>query len=162
MDIGNIGVIKYGMIIDRVLMKSLDLIIDFEHKSLHYNDIDIPVNMTTLNNRKEFDENFQLATEPKIVQKATEWVTKNLDVHYEKTNLADVVKCHCCHPSIKSHVDILNLLFQYEYLFNWTLGTLYTKSVHLESKKDTSPKHIKRPFQLQKELMTKLWKKELN
>ena len=42
---------------------------------------------------------FQLATEPNTVEKASEQVTKILHAQFEKYNLADVVKPHCCHPS---------------------------------------------------------------
>ena len=84
-DIGDLGVLEYDMIIGRDLMKSLGLIIDFNHEVLCWDDVTIPMNRTKINNRKEFNENFQLATEPRTVQKATERVTKILDAHYEKS-----------------------------------------------------------------------------
>ena len=42
---------------------------------------------------------FQLAAEPKTVQQATERVSRILDASYEKANLVEVVKKHCCHLS---------------------------------------------------------------
>ena len=66
-------------------MKSLGLIIDFKHEVLRWDDVTIPMNRTKIINRKEFNEIFQLATEPRTVQKATERVTKILDAHYEKS-----------------------------------------------------------------------------
>ena len=143
MDIGDLGVLEYDMIIGRDLMKSLGLIIDFKHEVLRWDDVTIPMNRTKINNKKEFNEIFQLATEPRTVQKATERVTKILDAHYEKANLVDVVKRHCCHLSTKRREAILNLLLQYEDLFDGTLGTFHTKPVHLELKKDAVPKHHK-------------------
>ena len=132
------------MIIGRDLMKSLGLIIDFKHEVLRWDDITIPMNRTKINNRKEFNENFQLATEPRTVQKATEQVTKILDAHYGKANLVDVVKHHYCHLSTKRRQVILNLLLQYEDLFDGTLGTFHsTKPVQLELKKNAVPKHHK-------------------
>ena len=123
MDIGGLDVLEYDMIIDRDLMKSLKLIIDFKHEVLCRDEITIPINRTRLYNRKEFNAFFQLSTELKTVQKATEQVTKILDAHYEKANLADVVKCHCYHLSTKRRKAILNLLLWYEDLFDGTLGT---------------------------------------
>ena len=143
MDIGDLGVLEYDMIIGRDLMKSLGLIIDFKHEVLRWDDVTIPMNRTKIINKKEFNEIFQLATEPRTVQKATERVTKILDAHYEKANLVDVVKRHCCHLSTKRREAILNLLLQYEDLFDGTLGTFHTKPVHLELKKDAVPKHHK-------------------
>ena len=77
------------------------MIIDFKQEVLRWDDVTIPMNRTKINNRKEINENFQLATEPRTVQKATVRVTKILDVHYEKANSADVVKHHCYHLSTK-------------------------------------------------------------
>ncbi len=143
MDIGDLGVLEYDMIIGRDLLTSLGLIIDFKHEVLRWDDVTIPMNRTKIINKKEFNEIFQLATEPRTVQKATERVTKILDAHYEKANLVDVVKRHCCHLSTKRREAILNLLLQYEDLFDGTLGTFHTKPVHLELKKDAVPKHHK-------------------
>ena len=70
-------------------------------------------------------KNFQLATEPRTVQKPSKRVTKILDAHYEKANLVDVVKRHCYQLSTKRRDAILNLLLQYEDLFDGTLGYLY-------------------------------------
>ena len=46
----------------------------------------------TKNKRKELHAIFQLATEPKTVQQATERVSRILDASYEKANLVEVVK----------------------------------------------------------------------
>ena len=143
MDIGDLGVLEYDMIIGRDLLKSLGMIIDFKHGVLRWDDVTIPMNRTKNKNKKEFNENFQLATEPRTVQQATERITKILDANYEKANLADVVKRHCCHLSTKRREAILNLLVQYEDLFDGTLGSFHTKPVHLELKKDAVPKHHK-------------------
>ena len=64
-------------------------------------------------------------------------------MNYENANLVDVVKRHCCHLSKERHEAILNLLVQYEDLFDGTLGTFHTMPVHLELKKDAVPKHHK-------------------
>ena len=58
MDIGDLSVLEYDMIIGRDLMKSLGLIIDFKHGVLRWDDVTIPMNRTKINNRKEFNEIF--------------------------------------------------------------------------------------------------------
>ena len=110
MNIGDIGVLLYDTIIGRDLMKSLGLIVDFKNKALCWDDVTAPMNRTKLTNKKEFNVFFPFATEPKSVQNATEWVTKVMDAHYERANLADVVKCHCCYLGIRRGKAILNLL----------------------------------------------------
>ena len=69
---------------------------------------------------------FQLATEPKTVQQATERVSRILDASYEKANLVEVVKKHCCHLSKDRCEEILKLLLQFEDLFDGTLGEFHT------------------------------------
>ena len=46
MDIGDLGVLEYDMIIGRDLMKFLGLIIDFKHEVLYWDDVTIPMNRT--------------------------------------------------------------------------------------------------------------------
>ena len=70
-------------------------------------------------------------------------MTNILDAHYEKANLADIVKSHCYHLSSERYEKIILLLLQYENLFDGTVGDFHTKAVHLELKKDTAPKHHK-------------------
>ena len=65
---------------------------------------------------------FQLATEPKTVQQATERVSRILDASYEKANLVEAVKKHCCHLTKDRFEEILKLLLKFEDLFECTLG----------------------------------------
>ena len=71
-------------------------------------------------------------------------ITKIFDLHYEKAySQAGLVKCDCCHLAVKKCEAKLNLLLQYEYLFNGALDTSHTKPVHLELKKDAVFRHQK-------------------
>ena len=54
MDIGDLGVLQYDMIIGRDLMKSLNLIADFKHKIPHWGGITIPMK----NRTKDRTENY--------------------------------------------------------------------------------------------------------
>ena len=117
------------MIIGRDLLQALKVIIDFEYQVIKWDDVSIPMNRTKLNKnkRKELHAIFQLATEPKTVQQATERVSRILDASYEKANLVEVVKQYCCHLSKDRREEILNLRLQFEDLFDGTLGGISHK-----------------------------------
>ena len=51
MDIGDLGVLEYDMIIGRDLLKSLGIIIDFKHGVLRWDDVTIPMNRTKNKNK---------------------------------------------------------------------------------------------------------------
>ena len=142
-DGGSLTELGYDMIIGRDLLKALKMIIDFKHDVIKWEDSQIPMNRTKLagNNRKQLNAIFQLATEPKTVRQATARVTKILDAHYEQANLAEVVEKHCSHLSKERRNKILQVLKQYEDLFDGTLGDFQTEPIHLELKEGTKPKH---------------------
>ena len=121
------------------------MIIDFKHDAIKWEDSQIPMNRTKLagNNRKQLNAIFQLATELNTIRQATVRVTKILDAHYERANLAEVVEKHCSHLSKERRGKILQVLRQYEDLFGGTLGDFQTEPVHLELKEGTKPKHHK-------------------
>ena len=73
---------------------------------------------------------FQLATEPKTVQQATERVSRILDASYEKANLVEVVKKHCCHLSKDRCEKILKLLLQFKDSVTSFLGQMTTMFIH--------------------------------
>ena len=150
-DNGSLLELGYDMVIGRDLLKALKMIIDFEHDTIKWEDSQIPMNRTKLvkDKKKQLNAIFQLATEPKTVQNATNRVTKILDAQYEKANLAEVVKKHCCHLSAARRKQILEVLTQFEDLFDGTLGDFLTEPVHLELKEGTQPKHHK-PFPVPK------------
>ena len=143
MDGGSLTELGYDMIIGRDLLKALKMIIDFKHDVIKWEDSQIPMNRTKLagNNRKQLNAIFQLATEPKTVRQATARVTKILDAHYKQANLAEVVEKHCSHLSKERRNKILQVLKQYEDLFDGTLGDFQTEPIHLELKEGTKPKH---------------------
>ena len=100
------------LLVGTYVLQALKVIIDFEYQVIRWDDVSIPMNRTILtkNKRKELHAIFQLATEPKIVQQATERVSRILDASYEKTNLVEVVNKHCCHLSKVRREEILKLL----------------------------------------------------
>ena len=150
-DKGKLEELGYGMIIGRDLLQALKMTIDFEYQVIKWEGTSVPMNKTKLakSKKKELHAIFQLATEPKTVQEATARVSRILDAKYDKANLVEVVKNNCKHLSVERQSEILNLLRQYEDLFDGTLGDFYTEPVHLNLKKDAVPKHHK-PFPVPK------------
>ena len=104
------------LLIGRDLLQALKVVIDFEYQVIRWEDVSIPMNRTKLakSKREELNAIFQLATEPKTVQQATERVSRILDASYEKANLVEIVNKHCCHLSKDRHDQILYLLQQFE------------------------------------------------
>ena len=151
MDSGKLEELGYDMIIGRDLLQALKVVIDFEYQVIKWDDVSIPMNRTKLskNVKKELNAIFQLATEPKTIQQATERVSRILDASYEKANLVEVVDKHCCHLSKDRRNTILKLLLQFEDLFDGTLGEFHTNPVHLDLKVGAVPKHHK-PFPVAK------------
>ena len=86
MDSGRLEELGYDMIIGRDLLQALKVIIDFEYQVICWDDVSIPMNRTKLvkGKKKELHAIFQLATEPKTVQQATERVSRILDASYKK------------------------------------------------------------------------------
>ena len=143
-DKGNFEELGCGMIIGGDLLQALKNTIDFEHQVIKWEGTSVPMNKTKLAKgwKKDLQAIFQLVTEPKIVQDAAARVSCILDFKYDKANLVEIEKTNCLHLSVEKQGAILNLLRQYEDMFDGILGDFYTKLVHLNLKKDVVPKHI--------------------
>ena len=76
-------------------------------------------------NKKALGFNNSLARkmEPKSTELATQRIVKILDVKYEKANLPDIVENECAHLNPTEKLQLLELLIEFEDLFNGTLVT---------------------------------------
>ena len=83
------------------------------------------------------------------MHKTTQCVFHVLDAKYEKADLQSVVSANCTHLSLQDQNKLLELLTEYEELYNWTLGDWNTKPVSFELKEGTEPYHG-RPFPIPK------------
>jgi hypothetical protein len=72
-----------------------------------------------------------------------------LDPKYEKADLRLVVDEHCKHLPVQDRNKLLDLLKEFEDLFDGTLGEWNTEPVHLELKEGAKPFHG-RPFPVPK------------
>ncbi len=90
-----------------------------------------------------------MAHEPQSMQEATKWIVHILDTKYEKADLWSVVSTNCTHLSLPDQNKLLELLTEYEELFDGTLGNWNTKPVSFELKEGAKPYHG-RPFPIPK------------
>ncbi len=65
------------------------------------------------------------------MQEATQRVVHILDTKYEKADLQSVVSANCTHLSLPNQNKLLELLTEYEELFDGTLGDWNTEPVSL-------------------------------
>ena len=72
-----------------------------------------------------------------------------MDAHYEKADLPAICKA-CTHLTREQQNRLLNLLQNFEELFDGTLGEWKTSPVTLELKEGTKPYHVRRPFPVPK------------
>ena len=66
---------------------------------------------------------------------------KILDAKYEKANLPDIVQNNCAHLNPVEQMKLLELLMEFEDLFDGTLGGWNTNSVSFELKEGSKPYH---------------------
>ena len=107
---------------------------------------------------KAWTVNNSMAHKPYSMHKATQRVVHILDAKYEKADLQSVVSTNCTHLSLPDQNKLLELLTEYEELFDGTLGDWNTKPVSFESKEGTKPYHG-RPFLVLKSCKKQLSKK---
>ena len=69
-----------------------------------------------------------------------------LDTKYEKADLQSVVSTNCTHLSLQDQNKLLELLTEFDELFDGTLGDWNTKPVSFELKEGTKPYHEGRPW----------------
>jgi len=96
---------------------------------------------------KTWAVNNSMAHKPSSTQEATHQVVHILDAKYEKADLQSVVSTNCNHLSRHDQNKLLELLTEYEELFDGTLGLGdgKTEPISFELKVGAKPYHD-RPF----------------
>jgi hypothetical protein len=79
------------------------------------------------------------------MQEATQPVVPILDTKYEKVDLQSVVSTNCTHQSLQGQYKLLELLIEFEELFDGTLGGWKRKPISFQLKEGTKSYHC-RPF----------------
>ena len=97
--------------------------------------------LTTSKMEKAWAVYNSMAHEPHSMQEATQRVVHILDAKYEKADLESVVSTNCTHLSLQDQNKLLDLLMEFEEVFDGTLTDWHTKPVSFELKEGTKPYH---------------------
>jgi hypothetical protein len=89
--------------------------------------------------------NNSMAHEPHSVQEAAQRIVHIPDAKYENADFQSVINTNCSHLSLHDQNKLLELLTEYEELFDGTLGDWNTEHISFELKEGTKPYHD-RPF----------------
>ncbi len=136
---------QYDLILGTETMKEFGIILKFKDKMITIDDIILP--MRNINNLQGasilcvLKHNHSLAMEQQSTQDATQRAMRILDAKYSKADLQSVVKDICKHLSANQQKKLLQLLRNYELLFDGTLGDWKTKPVSFQLKEGVSPYH---------------------
>jgi hypothetical protein len=93
--------------------------------------------------------NNSLLHEPQSTLQETERAVKIFEAKYEKADLPEVVKNNCSHLSAKDQQKLLELLLEFEELFDGTLGDWDNEPVSFQLKPGATP-YTGRPFPVPK------------
>jgi hypothetical protein len=105
--------------------------------------------LTTSQMEKAWTVNNSMVHKPHSMHEVTQQVVHILDTKYEKADIQSVVSIDCTHLSLQDQNKLLELLIEFEELFDGILGDWNTKPVSFELKKGTKPYHG-RPFPVPK------------
>ena len=97
--------------------------------------------LTTSKLESTWAVNNSMVQEPHSTHKVTQRVVHILDAKYEKEDLQSFISTNCTHLSLPDQNKLLELLTEYEVLFDGTLGNWNTKPVSFELKEGTKPYH---------------------
>ena len=134
----------FDLIIGVVSMKRLGIVLDFNNEDITIDEIALPmrdISNLPLSKKRGLDfSNLAKLQEPNSTEKATQRVVHILDANYKKADLPAVVKT-CTHLSQHEQNELLDVLQEFEDLFDGTLGDWNTEPVSFEMKKDAKPYH---------------------
>ena len=134
----------FDLILGTQTMEELGIILDLKEQVITIDEIALPMRDITnqlLPRSGGLDfNNLASSLEPISTELATQRVVHILDANYQKADLPAVVKT-CTHLSQNEQNELLELLNEFEDLFDGTLGDWNTEPVSFELKPDAKPYH---------------------
>ncbi len=116
----------FDLIIGAQTMTELGIILDFKEQMITIDEIKLPMrsinNLPSSNKEALSYQNRMKNNEPKVTELATQQVVKILDANYEKADLPELIKSNCTNLSPLEQAKLLEVLKEFEDLFNGTLG----------------------------------------
>ena len=134
---------NYDVIIGRDILHQLGIVLDFQNKTINWNDYVTP--MKDPLSRAGID---YAVLDSYAVQSETERIKRILDAKYEKANLVEVTES-ANHLTDVEQKGLLKLLRKFEALFDGQLGQWKGENYDIELKPDAKPYHA-RPFAIPK------------
>ena len=134
----------FDLILGAKTLNELNIILNLKNQVITIDEIELPmrnIDQLPTSRKQALDFNISLATntEPKSTAEATARVVKILDAKYEKADLQAVIKNNCTHLTLEDQRILLDLLKEFEELFDGTLGDWNTKPVSFELKEGAKP-----------------------
>ena len=146
----------FDLIIGAETMKELGIVLDFRTMEITVDEVTLPMrNANQLSTKTKMyqawrtNNSLRLELEPESTQEATKRAVHILDAKYEKADLQSVVDTNCKHLSLDERQSLLDLLKDFEDLFDGTLGDWKTEPVSFELKEGAKPYHG-RPYPVPK------------
>ncbi|MFM8588489.1 MAG: RNase H-like domain-containing protein [Bacteroidota bacterium] len=135
----------FDLILGTKTMNELGIILNFKQQMITIDEIELP--MTSIDKLPKsrhkalaLTNSLAKAKEPASTEEATKRVVRILDANYKKANLQEIVNS-CTHLSSEEQEMLLELLTEYEPLFDGTLGAWKTTPVSFELKEGAKPYH---------------------
>ena len=136
----------FDLILGVNTMERLGIILNFKDKTITVDQITLPMRHWSSIQTPKSRHKIWLQTnyvEPAATAEATKRVVRILDAKYEKADLPSIVEKDCAHLTSAQQQKLLQLLQEFEELFDGTLGDWKTSPVHLELKEGIKPYHGK-------------------
>ena len=136
----------FDLILGVKTLRELGIVLDFRTKDITIDEIILPMRdinslSTSSKIEKAWSVNHSMIHEPRSTEEATQRAVHILDAKYEKADLQSVVDNNCPHLSLQDQKKLLELLYNYEDLFDGTLGDWSTEPVSFELKEGAKPYH---------------------
>ncbi len=135
----------FDLIIGAQTMTELGIILDFKEQIITIDEIKLPMgsinDLPTSNKEALSYQNCLANDEPESTELATQRVVKILDANYEKSDLPELIRSKCTNLSPLEQAKLLEVLTEFEDLFDGTLGDWDTEPVSFELKEGAKPYH---------------------
>ena len=127
-------------------MEAIGIILNFVDKLMIINQIVLPmqsIDKLPTSNKKALGFKNSLAKnmEPKSTELASQRIVEILDAKYEKENLPELVENECSHLNPTKKLKLLELLTEFEDLFDGTLGDWECEPVSFQLKEGSTLYH---------------------
>jgi hypothetical protein len=132
----------FDLILGSNTLKELGIVLDFWTKEITLDNISLPMReINNLKTRATVERAWTMnnsiyqetSKEPQSMLEATKRLIHILDTKYEKADLRAIVTDNCTHLSNPEQTKLLELLQEFEELFNGTLGDWDCKPVSSSS-----------------------------